>query len=276
MKNNLPTFRASGLGNLAIIPRGEGITENQLKSLNELLKKKVEKGLTEIQGRTLDELIKKRDTPPGLSEAAKRWVEEMWLFDKKGYRHEFDSKYTSKGLQAEEDSISLISDVYGRPLFKNPERVTVRVGNANISGEADIVEGQDQVHDTKTSWSPVTFMKGEMTDLYEWQLRAYIWLYGATKANLHYCLVDCPPDVYQQEYSRFCFRNGILDDTMEEYEDDIAQFERNLIYTTNPAYSKEERVKTFTIYHDQDKWEWMLGRIEMAAKYYESITLNQR
>lgn len=274
-KKELPIFRAHGLGNLATIPRGEGITEAQLKQIDELVKKKIEKGLTEIQGRTLEGLIKKRDTPPGLSEGAKRWIEEIWLYDKKGYRHEFDSKYTNKGTQAEEDSISLISHLINRPLFKNEERISVRVGNAIVSGVADIVE-PEVVHDAKSSWNPKTFMAATITDLHEWQGRAYMWLYGVPEFNLRYCLVDCPTDVYQQEYSRFCFRNGIMDDTLEEYQDAIEQFDRNLIYTTNPAYTKEERMKTFTIYHDQDKWEWMLGRIEMAAKYYESITLNQK
>src|SRR5690606_3542517 len=173
-----------------------------------------------------------------------------------------------KGKQAQEASISLLSEVYGKAYFENKDRVT----KGNITGRLDIIDRPNKtIRDVKTSWNPKTFMGGELTSLYEWQGRAYMHLYDCETFHLDYCLVDCPQDVYDQEYSRFCFRNGIVDDTMDEYQDMIAQFDRNLIYTTNPAYSKEERVKTFTIYHDQSKINWLLERVELAKEYYSQI-----
>ena len=124
-------------------------------------------------------------------------------------------------------------------------------------------------------------MAAELSSLYEWQLRAYMYLYDVNVARLRYCLVNCPHDVLEVEYQKFCFKNNIIDDANDIYKDQIAQFFRNYIYDEkikdyglDCKYTNEERVKTFLIVRDLEKEKQLIKAIELAVDYYKSIKLN--
>jgi predicted nucleotidyltransferase len=51
------------------------------------------------------------------------------------------------------------------------------------------------------------------------------------------------------------------------------QIERNLVYSNNPAFNKEER-KTFIFYRDKVKMAEMKEAVKLAREYYKIITLN--
>jgi hypothetical protein len=107
-----------------------------------------------------------------------------------GYDEKFSSKYTEKGLLAEDRSIELLNSVLFTDYKKNTERKT----NDWLTGEADIVT-PDQIIDIKSSWSLATFpalsSQGE-DKTYEWQLRAYMMLWDLDQAQIAYCLVSTP------------------------------------------------------------------------------------
>lgn len=255
------------------------MSEKQKSELVDLKYKLVTpKGLTEKQQEKLDLLIEKRDAEPQLSRGAKTQVKQIWLEYEKGFKSEIVSnKYLNKGLEAEEDAITLISDVDHIFYTKNTERIT----KGNLTGECDVKhvlqteEGELKIiHDTKCSWNPSTFMAAELSTQYEWQGRAYMYLYDADIFRLRYCLVDCPPAVYAEEYKKFCFANNIVDDALPQYQEQIAQFKRNFIYSDSELYTKKERVKTFDIVRDKEKEAILLKSIELALVYYQEITLN--
>lgn len=110
-----------------------------------------------------------------------------------GYDERIDSKYLKKGIQCEDTSIELLNSVLGTTYTKNTERLT----NDWITGEADIVDAA-KIIDIKTSWSLSTFpvlpKQGEDKG-YEWQLRAYMWLYDKPKASIAYCMVSTPQEL---------------------------------------------------------------------------------
>ncbi len=130
------------------------------------------------------------------------------------------------------------------------------------------------IDDTKCSWNPRTFMSADLTVGYEWQGRAYLYLYDGDIFRLRHCLVDCPPDVYADEYKKFCFQHGIIDDTLPEYQEAIEQFKKNYLYEHSGLYTQEERVKTFAFERDYDLEAVLLKSIELAVEYYNTITLN--
>lgn len=270
-------FRASGIGALMVEGRGATITENQLATLNDFEDRirGAGKPLTEAQTKTYMELKAKRDAPPQLSDTAKRFIESMWLFNKKGYYEELKNKQVMKGLQNEDNGIGLISDVEDLSFtMKNTERITV----GNITGECDIntiINGKKVIKDVKCSWSPKTFMGGDLNTIYEWQGRAYMHLYDADEFHLHYVLTDCPDNLFENEVWKLKNRYGIIDIDDEAVKPLFDQLRRNLIFTDNPAYTKEERVKTFVIQRDLDKEKALLAKIPMAIEFYNSITLNQ-
>ena len=235
------------------------------------------KTLTPVQTERLEKLIEKNSRPPELSDGAKTYVKEVWLENEKGFREEITSKYLEKGLQGEEDALNLISDVDNRLYVKNSKRVF----KDNLSGECDVKHHNkeldvDIIDDIKCCWNARTFMQSKLTTLYEWQGRAYLYLYDAEIFRLRFCLVDTPPDVYQEELFKFTRFNGIIDETLPEYEKMIKQFEANHFYEKSGKYSQQERVKTFMFERDYELEAKMLLAIKLGVEYYKTITLNMK
>jgi len=125
-----------------------------------------------------------------LSATCKTYIKELVKEDLFGYRTTIDSKYLTKGIDMEDTSIDLYNEVHGTLYLKNTERLE----NEFITGECDI-NAEDKIIDIKSSWSLETF-PASPDDVnnkdYEWQLRAYMWLYDKPKAELAYCMVSTP------------------------------------------------------------------------------------
>jgi len=263
-------FRASGLGALMVEGRGKVLTEKQAETLKELQEKPKR---TEKQQATLDDLIAKRDAPPELSATAKDFIKKMWLLNEKGFYEELSSKAVQKGLFNEQDGLELVSEVEDNFYIKNSERRYLN----NVTGECDInvmINGRRVIKDIKCSWSPKTFMGGDLSTLYEYQGIAYMYLYDADEFHLHYCLTDCPAHLYEAEVWKLKNKFNVIDPDDEDVKPLFDQLHRNLIFSDNPAYTKEERVKTFVIHRDKDKEAALLAKIPPAIAYYKSLTLN--
>ena len=241
------------------------------------------KGLTPKQEVTLQTLKERNARPPELSQGAKTYIKEVWLENEKGFKEEVTDKKLRKGLQAEEDAINLISFVDGVMYVKNENRVY----KDHLTGEADVetifkdLEFEGEIYeevkvidDTKCSWNPRTFMQADLTTGYEWQGRAYLCLYNADVFRLRHCLVDCPPDVLQDEFKKYCWQHGIIDETLPQYKEVVEQFFANYLYEDSDLYSKEERVKTFMFERDYDLEAVLLESIKLGVEYYKTITLN--
>lgn len=288
-------FRASGNGALLTNKKGSGITATQLKAIatSEL---KIREGgkLTPTQLQTLKDNKIKRDKPFELSDTAKSFVQAIWLQNKKGFRKDIKSKYLDKGIFGEEVGMNLLSDVDGRFYTKNTERIT----RDNLTGECDskfeidpklsltpeIYKGRKVkiIQDVKCCWDSETFMNSKFDPLYENQGRTYLELYDCDEFWLRYCLVDCPEHLVQKEknylFNKY-YSDSMDDQGIEELEKMLEplfeQIERNLVYSNNPQYTKEERVKTFKITRDKEEFKKLQDRIPAALKYYDSIKLNQ-
>lgn len=266
-------FRASGVGALATKPQGGGITEIQLATIAKYESQVFEgkKPLTPNQEAELERLKAKRDAPPELSKTAKTFVRQLWLWREKGIRYEITSKYLEKGLWAEHQSITLLQAVLGRNLTRN----TVRMENGVFTGLADIIEfDRREGHDTKSSWNAETFMNSVATNDNEWQARVYMELYDLDIFNVQYCLVDIPPHLYDDELFKWKRRHNIIDHDLPEHKEKLQLFQRGLIYSENPHFSLEERVKTFTFRRDDEKIEFMYDQVKLAVEYYKTLSLN--
>ena len=138
-------------------------------------------------GKIMTNPRKKTDT---LSAGCKTYIKELVKEDLFGYKSTIDSKYLTKGIDMEDTSIDLYNEVHSTLYLKNTERLS----NEFITGECDI-NAEDKIIDIKSSWSLETFPPSP-EDIsnkdYEWQLRAYMWLYDKPKAELAYCMVSTP------------------------------------------------------------------------------------
>jgi len=269
-------FRASGIAALMTEGRGTTLSEKQSETLKGYEERIASggKALTPNQQKEFEDFTRRRDAPPELSDTAKRFIEKMWLLNQKGYYNQLENKYVHKGLYGEDQGIGLLSKIEDSFYIKNDERKTI----GNITGEADIVtkkNGSKIIKDIKSSWSPETFMGGDLNSTYEWQGRTYMYLYDADEFHLHYTLTDCPDHLYENEVWKLKNKYGIIDIEDEAVKPLFDQLRRNLIFSDNPAYTPEERVKTFKITRCPVKEQALLDKIEPAIEYYNKIKLNQ-
>jgi hypothetical protein len=282
-------FRASSFGNLMTENQGSVFTETMAEELENLYYE-LENGInkngnkvkwTEAKADKLKNLVAKRDAPPQLSKTAKSEVEKIWRLNKKGFWEDLENKYLMKGLFNEVDGIDLVSKAHNSFYNKNQERIYKN----NITGECDIIDvkyGKRIVIDVKSSWNPRTFMDGDLSKIYEFQLRCYMYLYDAEEAYLCYCLTDAPEHLVTNEKKKQWYK--FYSDSMTQAEVELMetkleriykQIETNMVYSNNPNYSQEELVKTFKITRDLEIEKEMLAKIPLALKYYNSIKLNQ-
>jgi hypothetical protein len=159
-----------------------------------------------------------------------------------GYRREVTSKYMEKGILVEQDSIDLLNSVFFSKYVKN----TVRKENDFVSGECDIWTGNTIV-DIKSVWSIDTFPllpeDGKDTS-YEWQVRAYMMLWGVDNAAVAYCLVDTPEHLIGYENPEA----HIVSHIAPELRVTLVQYKRDL--------SLEEKIKE---------------KVSAARVYFESV-----
>lgn len=287
-------FRASSFGNLMTESRGASITEKQLETLNEF-EDRIRNGgkpLTEKQKEFYLDLKAKRDAPPQLSDTAKSEIEKVWLLNEKGFWDDLNNKFLTKGLMNEQNGLELVSDYLNDFILKNDERKNKIIGQlegtdieVGITGEADgfcEVDGKKVVIDIKSSWNPKTFLNAKLSTIYEYQLRCYMFLYDVDEAWLCYCLTDTPQDLIDNENKKTFYKyfsSSMSNEDVQLLEEKLIpiyeQIERNMKYSTNSAYKKEEMVKIYKISRDKEIEQKMLEKLGPAIEYYQSIKLNQ-
>lgn len=274
-------FRSSASGKIMTNGQGTVVTEKQLEMIKDYETRLREGGkLTEIQKGTLKDLKAKRDAPFQLSDTAKQAVEDVWLWHEKGFYKDIKSPYLEKGIFGEELALSLLTEIDGRFYEKN----TQRIYKDNRTGEWDnkfTLNGKKIIQDTKACWDTKTFKNSDMDAGYIWQGRDYMDLGEADEFWLRYVLIDCPPHIVAREKERKWreFYDNTMSDAEaqlleEKVEPLLQQIERNLVYSTNELYTKEERVKTFRITRDDLIHKQYLDRIPHCLDYYKTIKLN--
>lgn len=181
-------FRASSLGR--IMTDAQSIDPALLDDELAVIARKVKKTDEE---KALLAPLKERS----LSAGAKTYLDGLAKEFVYGYEKVVSSKYLEKGQLVEGDSIELYNSVFFDTLAKNTERRE----NEWITGECDLVKPA-KIIDIKSAWSldtfPVTALQAHDPD-YEWQGRAYMWLWERPEFEVAWCLVDTPPELIGYE-----------------------------------------------------------------------------
>jgi hypothetical protein len=179
-----------------------------------------------------------------LSQTAKSYIIQKAKEDFFEYRSELNNKYITKGLAQEQDSINLLNLVRLEDYKKNEERVE----NEWLSGCCDIIT-DTSIIDIKTSWSldtfPATSYELKDTSDYEWQGRAYMWLYDMPSFELCYVMVTTAPEIMGE------YENGAL-----HYVDHIAP---------------EKRITSIKFERDKEIEIQMAERLILATEFYNEV-----
>ena len=177
-----------------------------------------------------------------LSETAKAEIRRIAKEDFFGYESKITTKPMIKGTDWEQDGIDLLNNVR----FTNYTKNNLRVDNEYMSGCCDIIT-EDLIIDIKSSWSletfPATPSEGENSD-YEWQGRAYMWLYDRPAFELVYTMYTTPDELLTEWDNKTIHRVDHIPShhrvTVLSYEKDLDKEEEireRLIYC-NEYYSK--------------------------------------
>lgn len=258
-------FRCHALGNI-MSGITVGLTHKQEELFNDYHFRMTHpdaKPLTINQQKTYGELLAKKNSKPTLSKGAKSYLQLLHkevIFNRS---KNIQSKFMDKGLQVEEKAITLYSELTGQLFIKNKERRE----NKYWTGEADNVQGK--IRDIKSSWDYTTFPMHEddlPTQMYDWQMQAYMDLWGMDTAEVIYCLVDTPEMIIEDEKRRMSWKTGMIE-VPEDLEQEI---ERSLTYSDIP---KELRVKVFHVKRDPEKLKLMRSQVLQARKYLNSLSI---
>lgn len=173
-----------------------------------------------------------------LSETTKTYLLECYIREVYGRDKEILNKYIEKGLQVEEDSITLYSRTTKTFFKKNEERLS----NDYITGTPDLFTGSsiqeaETIIDIKSSWDIHTFFETISKPLnknYVAQINGYCALSGAKTGKLVYCLVDTPPILILDEQRRLGWKVGIATEDWqinEVYNQACEYLEKSMTYS---------------------------------------------
>lgn len=195
-----------------------------------------------------------------LSESAKTHVLDVYISKVLNRKQDVESKYMEKGNERENDAITMVALNMGIFLKKND----IRLENDWVAGECDIYEGETITtakitHDTKCSWSCRTFFQNAfkpICDEYYFQGQTYMWLTGAERHYVHYCLINSTDKIIMDERRKLSWKLNIMpgnEDESPEYIQKAKQIERNHIFDME-AFKNE--FPGFHIYHGKNEWQF--------------------
>lgn len=227
-----------------------------------------------------------------IAKTVQKYLSEVYVKAKYNRKKNIETKYTTKGLQVEEDSITLFSMVLGRYIKSTRSKFE----NDYIIGTPDIVldpndkdlltlklneiDGVWQVPndlgivsdrlviDIKSSYDIFTFFEQNVKDLnqtYFWQLQSYMWLTGSASAQLAYCLINTPIALVSDEKRRLQWKMGVTDpDQSPEYMEACEELDRLHSYDDIPL---TERLILIDVPRDDSAIEKIKSKVIEARKY---------
>lgn len=256
----LPLFKIRCSSISKIMGGNVGLSESQARE-----KKKLEertKALTPIMVETLVTL-NHIEANPELPKGAKTYCEEWLKTQIYGEPTRHDFKYTSKGLEMEEDALAFVAENFGYGmLLKND----IREDGEYITGEADNVQA-DHTIDTKCSWLPASFplFEDKLDSAYYWQGLGYMHLYKRANHKVFYCLMNTPIHLIENEAKSLTYKNGYSEEESEQVYADL--FERMTFDGLAPEY----RIKEFIVKFDQEKINQVIERVKMCRDYIKQL-----
>jgi len=197
-----------------------------------------------------------------LSKTAKAHLIEVYAGELWDVEKDIITKQMQKGIQAEEEALTLLSRVDKKLYIKNQERFA----NEWICGHPDIIQ-PDEIVDTKVSWSAFTFLPKLVEEVekdYYYQLQGYLWLTDRFKARISYCLVDTPDNIIQGEKYRLLRSMDVISEESPEYVAAAKKLESNMRFGHIP---KELRVINHFVDRDESIIEKIPAKVEKAREF---------
>jgi hypothetical protein len=207
-------------------------------------------------------LVDPRTKGETLSETTKTFLREEWIKAVYGREKVISTKYMTKGIAVESDSLELVSQVMNTPLFKNKKTYE----NDYLIGTPDVILDSEIV-DIKSSWDIWTYASVDENDArknYYAQLLGYMMLTGKMTSRLIYALSNTPESTIQDELYRLSFQKPEINNSDEE----TARFRKNYIFDDIPL---EKRIKVFEFEYDAAIEQKIVERVKLSREYLNNF-----
>jgi tRNA(Glu) U13 pseudouridine synthase TruD len=218
-------------------------------------------------GYLMTEPVTKADKEAGvLSKTAQKHLIEVYIAEKYGRKRDIQTKQMKKGIEAEQDSIDLLSMYLKLPFSKNEERFK----NDFITGLPDIING-DTIIDIKSSYDLWTFLGNipdKLDNLYYWQMQSYMWLTGTKNAIIAYCLVNTPESIIQQEKYYLLKKMDVISEESPEFIKEAMKVEFNMTFDD---ISINERILTFNVIRSEDDILRIENKVLKARTFLQEL-----
>jgi len=218
-------------------------------------------------GYLMTEPVTKADKEAGLlSKTAQKHLIEVYITEKYGRKRDIQTKQMKKGVEAEQDSIDLLSIYLKLPFSKNEERFK----NDFITGLPDIIN-DDTIIDIKSSYDLWTFLGNipdKLDNLYYWQMQSYMWLTGTKNATIAYCLVNTPESIIQQEKYYLLKKMDVISEESPEFIKEAMKIEFNMTFDD---ISIDERILTFNISRSEDDILRIENKVLKARTFLQEL-----
>jgi len=227
-----------------------------------------------------------------MGETAKTYLRQLLKEEKYGRTKEISSKYLEKGRKGEEDAITLLSLEKGVYLKKNE----IRLDNEYVTGEPDAILGNDinnctEGYDVKCPFDIFT-MPTKLDALnkdYYWQAQTYMWLTGATKWTIAYCLINSPFQIIIDDIKREWYKMGMPDEDDIEYLKkcrniealhiyDLPQYNQDNSYNKidekgwdKPEIPQDKRILEYVVEFNPDDIQRLKDRIVEGREYMKQL-----
>lgn len=216
--------------------------------------------------------LKKDKEAGNLSETSKTHLIDVYVSKKYDRQTDIHNKYVQKGLMVEEDAITLYSRVKKQFYKKNEAHLK----NEFIMGTPDLYEGKSiedatLIIDIKSSFDIFTFFRNhtkDVSDLYYYQLQCYMWLTGAQKSILAFCLVDTPEVILNGEKRKLLWQMGVATEDNPDFIEACAELDKLLTY---PDIKMQERVIEYEILRNDEDIEIMKEKVNKARAYLNEL-----
>jgi len=222
-------------------------------------------------GHLMTEPVAKADKEAGLlSKSAQKHLIEVYIAEKYGRKKEVQTKQMKKGNEVEEASIKLLANYLGKSFSKN----TIRFDNDYIAGTPDVIELQENgatIYDVKSSydlWSFLNNLPDKLDSIYYWQMQSYMFLTGADKAYIAYCLLSTPFEIVMQEQKSLLYKMNVISEESPEY---IEQCEKIEFNSTFEDIDPSERILLFSVDRNEDEIERIKSKVLKARTFLQEL-----
>lgn len=224
-------------------------------------------------GNLLSEPVSKADKESGkLSLTCQKELIKIYNQVCYGRKKDITTKQMDKGIQAEPESIKLLSMVEGKLYYKNEEPLQ----NECFTGHPDLFTGDniqnaDEVLDIKTSWELDSFMPKLIEEAdkgYIAQLNVYFDLTGAKSGAIAYCLVSAPINIIESEKKALLWRMNVISEESPEYLRAVEEMTKLMVFDD---IDYRERVIKIPVQRDDELIAKMKAKVPILRTWLQNF-----